>query len=75
MTEVDPVRALFARRHEEWKENVRRRHRFRPWRARRIIAERDRLREMMREMDEAFRERARLAAGGPDTRSGERRAE
>ncbi|MCA5924701.1 hypothetical protein [Curtobacterium oceanosedimentum] len=71
----DPVKALFARRDEEWKANVRRRHRFRPWRARRVIAEHDRLREMMAEMAEAKRERRRLVAAGVLDGSGERRAE
>jgi len=75
MTQQDPVKALFARRDEEWKANVRRRHRFRPWRARRVIAEHDRLREMMAEMAEANRERSRLVAAGVLDCSGERRAE
>lgn len=62
VTEQDPVKALFERRHEEWKEIVRRRHRFRPWKARRIIARCERLRAMVREMQEAFDERDRLWA-------------
>ena len=75
MTQRDPVKALFVRRDEEWKANVRRRHWFRPWRARRVIAEHDRLREMMKEMAEAKRERSRLIAAGVLEGSGERSAE
>jgi len=69
----DPVLELLERRDEEWRERIRRKYRFRPWRARRIIWEHD---DLLRRLDEwrvARRERRRLIEAGE--LSGERGAE
>lgn len=60
----DPVLALVARRQEEWRQRVRRRYRFRPWRARRLIWEHDELIRRGAEWRAARQERARLIAAG-----------
>ncbi|WP_439692160.1 hypothetical protein ACRQ4B_14815 [Curtobacterium sp. SP.BCo] len=63
MTE-DPVLALLRRREEEWRERIRRKYRFRPWKARRIIWEHDDLRRRLDEWRDARRERRRLIEAG-----------
>lgn len=83
VTERDPVLELFARREAEWRERIKRKYRFRPRKARRVIWEHDEIRRRLREWDEAHRERARLldererrragSVGAPA--SGERSAE
>ncbi|TDN45851.1 hypothetical protein EDF64_102268 [Curtobacterium flaccumfaciens] len=64
MTVEDPVLALVTRRQQEWRERVRRRYRFRPWKARRIIWEHDELIRRSAEWRTARRERARLIDAG-----------
>lgn len=64
MAAEDPVLALIRQRQEEWRQRVRRRYRWRPWKARRLICEHD---ELLRRQDEwraARRERARLIESG-----------
>ncbi len=64
MAAEDPVLALIRQRQEEWRQRVRRRYRWRPWKARRLIWEHD---ELLRRQDEwraARRERARLIESG-----------
>ncbi|MCL9666751.1 hypothetical protein L2091_16135 [Curtobacterium albidum] len=64
MAAEDPVLALIRQRQEEWRQRVRRRYRWRPWKARRLIWEHD---ELLRRQDEwraARRERARLIEAG-----------
>jgi len=60
----DPVLELLDRRDEEWRERIRRKYRFRPWRARRIIREHDDLLRRLDEWREARRERRRLIEAG-----------
>ncbi|WP_420368320.1 hypothetical protein [Curtobacterium sp. L1-20] len=60
----DPVQELLERRDEEWRERIRRKHRFRPWRARRLIWEHDELVRRLAEWREARRERRRLIEAG-----------
>lgn len=64
MTAEDPVLALVAKREAEWRERVRRKYRFRPWKARRLIWERDELTRRLGEWRDARRERARLIDAG-----------
>jgi len=64
MTVEDPVLALIGRRQEEWRQRVRRRYRFRPWKARRLIWEHDELLRRQEEWRAARQERARLIAAG-----------
>jgi len=64
MTVEDPVLALIGRRQEEWRQRVRRRYRFRPWKARRLIWEHDELLRRQEEWRAARQERERLIAAG-----------
>lgn len=83
VTERDPVVELLERREAEWRERIRRKYRFRPRKARRVIWEHDEIRRRLREWDVAHHERARLcaerarlaAAAAGAVRSGERGAE
>lgn len=64
MTVEDPIDALLRRRREEWREQIRRQYRLRPWRARRLLEQHDRLLRNLEELRAARRERARLIESG-----------
>jgi hypothetical protein len=64
MSVQDPVKALVERRREEWRQEVRQRYRFRPWKARRLIDVHDDLIRFLEETREARRERRRLIEAG-----------
>ncbi|WP_141718879.1 hypothetical protein [Curtobacterium sp. ER1/6] len=72
MTADDPVLALIERRQEEWRQRVRQRYRFRPWKARRLIWEHDELLRRQEEWRAARHERARLVRNG-ELQAGRRR--
>ncbi len=64
MAVEDPVQAFIERNDERWRQQVRRRYRFRPWKARRIIRLYDDLLRWRRELRAVQRERARLIEAG-----------
>ncbi|WP_144715056.1 hypothetical protein [Curtobacterium pusillum] len=64
MAVEDPVKALIERRREEWRQEVRQRYRFRPWKARRLIEMHDDIIRFLEETREARRERKRLLEAG-----------
>jgi len=60
----DPVRAFIERDDERWRNEIGRRYRFRPWKARRIIGLYDDLLKWRRDLRAVQRERARLIQAG-----------
>lgn len=64
MTARDPVKVLIERRREEWRQEVRQRYRFRPWKARRLIEMHDDVIRFIEETRAARRERRRLIEAG-----------
>jgi len=64
MAVQDPVKVLIERRREEWRQEVRHRYRFRPWKARRLIAMHDDVIQFLEETRAARRERKRLIEAG-----------
>ncbi|WP_416394656.1 MULTISPECIES: hypothetical protein [unclassified Curtobacterium] len=64
MTARDPVEVLIERRREEWRQEVRQRYRFRPWKARRLIEMHDDVIRSIEETRAARRERRRLIEAG-----------